>query len=73
MKILQFIKDMGAAVLAMLIINLLALAIVAGFIVLSGCDTEDLNCPVENRFITEYKEVTYMDGTIHMEAVYDCP
>ena len=53
----------------------LYIAVIIMLFMLFGCDLdeEDLQCPVEDRYIFEYQEIVYPSGDIVYKPIYKCP
>lgn len=63
---MKTIRHIVHAIIILLFVNVVV-------IVLTGCDAEDLSCPVEDRFISHYEPITYPSGDTIDKAIYACP
>jgi len=53
--------------------TLIFILLLVNIVILVGCETEDWECPVEDRYIIRYDPITYPDGSTATQPIYECP
>ena len=47
--------------------------VILALTLLYGCDTENYDCAIEDRYIAGYDPVTYPSGDVYYETIWECP